>query len=302
MQQTEERPLVPLTVPFAGVFSESMAKKHCKAYFQVLLQIKTLFDRGLTKLIHTAPASYYEVLLRAEFPNTVGTHEKHDIYEEMLKVSAAVAFPNAVREDDGFVNSDDGASRASEGSEGSECVFPDEDDVHDPPPPSGDSAGFVCSEHGEEAVDKEEEEAPPAPEEDSSSSSSSSSEASDSEDGFLCSPPPEEDEEDVPPLPAFPFSYGGVRFRLEDHRHKNHPGRVDPTIVATCLSKHPKCEKRHGVGRKNTRLFGEWEPVAWLLAWSRKGHAHASKQLHMKDAPSMAEIAVACGEMRAAFV
>jgi hypothetical protein len=287
VKQSEATPLVVLTSPFAGVFSVAMMTKRVKAYFQVLLVIDVLFNKGLTRLTHAAPASYYSALLRSEHPEALKTNEKKAVYDALIQETEPI-YARA-EHDDGFIGSDDNGLASDIESHGEDDDDGNGDDLG--PGAVDPDDGFVGS--GDEHTCELEEPRTP------SSSASVSSNDSTSGSGFVGSDVDEPQEAfRLLRLPDFPFAFDGVRFRLEDFRHKSHPDRKVASLVASCKSKHHACARRRALTDSHKALYGEWEPLAWCLAWARLGREHSSKALHMRVEPSMDHIRIAMDDLR----
>ena len=75
---------VVTTTAHAGVFSLSKLGQNVKPYFQRILALSSLFAKGLERFVHTAPASYYSLLLRSEHPNNVDVTLPADKHDEAL--------------------------------------------------------------------------------------------------------------------------------------------------------------------------------------------------------------------------
>ena len=53
-----------------------------------------------------------------------------------------------------------------------------------------------------------------------------------------------------------------------------------------------------GTGAAQTSTYGEWEPVAYLMAWDKLGPSHDDARSHRRSAPLAAEVAAAFAELR----
>ena len=239
-----EHPLVPTTSPLPGIFSRVKMKSRTRPYFHCLLNIGSLFEKGLKRLLHACPKAYYEVLLRSEHPDEVNAHLTAEQYAEILGPDVQeVGMDERIDEDD----IDAGSVVWSE----HEGV-----DLLDPGPDSElDLGSAVGSGPGE------------GPKDDESSAVGSSSSGPDSRldaesDGDASIVVSEPSGPKLPAL-ALPYYYGGLTFDIGR-------GFGKPSVVVKCPGGHYGCRKHRGVAKKQTSVFGEWETIAFLLAWARK--------------------------------
>ena len=127
-----------------------------------------------------------------------------------------------------------------------------------------------------------------------SSQASSSSRSSSSSTGAIRS-----DGEGPPDIAiAFPFTALGVTFSNEVYEDPTRPGRSHDRVVCTCMAGHPRCRKRRGRKSAQTVTHGSWEPIAYLLAWSRNPNRFTCKKNHVPSRPTAAEIAKAYEDLR----
>lgn len=89
-----------LTKPHPPIFSRAMLTKRCKAYFQCLIAMRTLFDKGLTRFPHSGRGAFYALLLHSPTPGAVSMADSAAILEEQL-VACGPA-PAMLADSDGF--------------------------------------------------------------------------------------------------------------------------------------------------------------------------------------------------------
>ena len=245
-----------------------MFRRRERSYFRCLLAMGALFARGLTEFRHLEPVSYYALLLRSERPGEVVARRPATAYQAELDSADAIVDQGHIVGNlgDGVVGSD------------FECcseILGDDDS-------SDGDAEDACADGVAEVPLAE----VPVPLPRSPSSSSSSPSRPPSE-GFVCSDA-EEVAEDMPAL-VLPVLFDGVRFSSDVFEHLTDPARSHERMVVVC-STHPACRKRRGVGALQTSRHGQWEPVAFLLAWSRMGASFAETGPHVHASPSAAQV------------
>ena len=116
----------------------------------------------------------------------------------------------------------------------------------------------------------------------SSSASGSSDCLSERADGLVEGIP------EMPPL-TLPLITLGVTFRNDPFTHREHSTRSHRRIIASCLYHGSACKKKRGRGPNQVNRFGEWEPIAFGLAWSRGG-SDFSRGRHVPWEPSVDEV------------
>ena len=62
-----------------------MLAKRCRPYFQVLDSLPALFAKGLARVTHTQPASYYAAVLSSETLGAVLENERAAYYDTMVE-------------------------------------------------------------------------------------------------------------------------------------------------------------------------------------------------------------------------
>ena len=99
----------------------------------------------------------------------------------------------------------------------------------------------------------------------------------------------------MPPL-RLPMNHDGVRFAA--YRSFTHE-----SVKCACYHRHPgSCGKIRGRGGAQTVRYGEWEPIAYLLAWSRAGDRAVDKSSHINEVtPSGAGLGAAMRELAEAY-
>ena len=268
---TKEMPAKTLTEPHAGALSRR--HRFCRPYLQCCKFLGALFGKGLTQLVHTAPATYYSLVLRSEEPGSVPLRRSAKVYKRMLiDAKDPQALLCADRDEDGFVFS---------GDEGPPLVEEDETD-HD----AGDSedspavADDGVASPGESADDGVASSAEPAAEsgddvldvEGSSSSSDSACDDSVHEEDAL----------------ADGYEFDGVHIRRDDYESRSNPARSHRRLIIACGT-HPRCYKRRGIGEAQCARFGLLEPIAFLLAW-REAAVLAGPDRHVGHRPTDAAV------------
>ena len=181
-----------------------------------------------------------------------------------------------------FCGSDDGSELAK-----SESVDPDDHDD------GGDGAPNV-SEHSDGVT---------------SSHSHKSSAASQSPASTAATPSSDEDvhsfadsdqgkEEEVA-IPELPFSYAGLRFSIQEHKSRTRPGEKYKMAKISCSFGHPGCARRRGRGHRQCSQFGDWEPLGFLLAWSRiPGARPWASRAHIHTDPKESDVRRAVRELK----
>ena len=101
---------------------------------------------------------------------------------------------------------------------------------------------------------------------------------------------------EMPPL-VLPYFYDDLCFSQTisfDH--------VNVTVKCPLAGKgpgcHGQCGKLRGTGLKQTATHGEWEPIAFLLAWCRRADRHSVRSAHVHDPPTQEEVDRAFEELR----
>ena len=74
------------------------------------------------------------------------------------------------------------------------------------------------------------------------------------------------------PMPALrlPLVYAGVQFSASR--------AFDKDGVTVKCEQHKNCKKWRGLIPANTSVHGDWEAIAFLLAWLREGEKYAGKE------------------------
>jgi hypothetical protein len=268
---TLERPAATLTTAFPGVFSVAKWKAKDRAYFQCLVFLPALFDKGLASLSHSQCSGYYRLLLRSEQPGMVAIGDLAAVYTEALvHTSGQRTLAIVNRDEDGLVFSGDEGENSGA-------------DVPAPPPAIFEivaDAGLVYSDDdGAPAV------AALAPRDGSVTSSSSSSASSLSALG----------DEGVVMDVALPagvlrtIHIGDIVISPDKHVSKVSVVKDYLRLKVVCRL-HPKCNKKRGVGFRQTAVLGELEPYAYLMAWCLAGGEYASARAHNLHRPIAAEL------------
>ena len=86
------------------------------------------------------------------------------------------------------------------------------------------------------------------------------------------------DHAEMLPPPVLLFRFEGYVFELK--YAYEHPG----VEVGCDTEGHTKCKKWRGLGPAQTRTYGEWESVCYLLAWLRLGRDLLDRPAH-RDVP-----------------
>jgi hypothetical protein len=243
---TPENPLQVLVEPTAAVFSKVKLATRQRAYFKCLLCLGYLFHRGLTRFRHGLAAGYYSAIFLSPTPETVPVNQKAEEYEALIEgmVPAPPLLQERPDSDDSVVGSEHHPEEVDEEPEG--------------PGEPGDVDSAVGSAQGDDLSAQGDHG------ESSSGGASSSSEASGSGGGSAVG----SEHPNTPRMPAltFPLQYRGHTFVAKVVYGK-------PAIEMACPCAHHRkgCRKQRGRRRAQTSLCGEWEPVAFLLAWADVG-------------------------------
>ena len=99
------------------------------------------------------------------------------------------------------------------------------------------------------------------------------------------------------PSLTLPFLYYDLRFSETvsfDHLNVT----VKCPLQGKAPGCHGQCSKLRGRGLKQTERHGEWEPVAFLLAWCRRADRHDTRSQHVHDPPTEEEVDRAFEELR----
>ena len=245
------------------LFSTSKLVSRSRAYFGCIITLGALFAKGLQKFYHSKSGAYYQCLLQAERPNDIDPSLDAEKHEEMAKTLAPARMDPTVRTvgDDGLIFSD------HEGSV-------KEDDVGARPRRGRKRArapSAVGSEIGSGGGSEREEDS----EHESVAAEPSDEPQPDSEVSV--------DEESVhaivlPPL-FLPCVVGGFRFESVWNFDK-------PGIKVMCPAHHA-CSKVRGLGERQTARHGDWESVAFGVAWARLGPegAYPTANAHLHCPP-----------------
>ena len=260
--QSESRPLHVLASAVASSFSTTMLDKRCRPYFQVLDSLPALFAKGLARVTHTQPASYYAAVLSSETPGAVLENERAAYYEPMVEDERGdLAGDVGDSLSDGAVGSDDDGDFILPGDAPAAVAAPA---AAAAPPVAAAAADAVCST--------------------SSSGDSSSGESSSSSMSVVAA-----GAEEVPDY--LEEVYAGVyRIKLERYVDLLRPGRGHKRFRVICIEHGDSCAKRRGVGARHERRHGRLEPIAYCLAWARQGHRFASKADHIRHKVTEVEV------------
>ena len=74
----------------------------------------------------------------------------------------------------------------------------------------------------------------------------------------------------------------------------------DPRGAGQPLLQSPGCQKARGMGQRQCLRLGAWDPVAFLFAWSIRGHRFDDKFDHIPPEPTTEEVDEAFAELVAA--
>ena len=106
---TEQSPCIPTTSPHAGMFALSKLTQRVKPYFQCLLLLPQLWEKGLRVFPHSVNAAFYTLLMKSPDPATVQCGLKATEYEEQ-GVGLNPPAPMPAQPEDELVHSDHEAS------------------------------------------------------------------------------------------------------------------------------------------------------------------------------------------------
>jgi hypothetical protein len=267
---TTENPAVALTNPHPVRFSTSMLTRRIKPYFQCLVFLPQLFAKGLTRLTHTQCSSYYSSVLRAPSPGDIPLGRKASEYHD-LNDDLEPGFDVGEHSDGDAIRS--GGDDSSDDPKESPPVLPPA-----PAPaeavaivePGAGLDGAIGSDDGSDAIASER--GDPI-----SSSSSSDDDASHSSTDIAY--------RDV-------YTIGNVRVTLDTFEHKHLAARSHKRLLVMCrgCGHGNTCQKKRGIGVRQTSRLGLLEPVAFLLAWHRMGPAKLTKRAHVSSEPSQAAV------------
>ena len=294
VDSSKDRPAKPSTEPIATVFSKALVL--CRSYLQCLVHIESLWEKGLRRLPHSAPVSFYSMLMRSEEPGKLDPKLSAKQLSRMLLASKPQSELRAGA-GEAFVFSDDEApllgddelgepereDSASEAPGAAAAVIDDEgfvmsDDEGGEVPVAdasgddgGSGAGHCSGSTGSGSC------AGP-----DSSGASGTSSSSSNEDGYVA--------EGAPPVPKAPknWTFGEISIRRDDFDHATDPTRSHRRLLVQCLV-HPGCSKRRGVGPGQCSRLGELEPYAFLVAWCEDA-ALAGEDLHSRHKPTEAHV------------
>jgi hypothetical protein len=102
--------LEPLTSPMPSSFSYAALVRRAKPYFQCILFLESLFQKGLTRLVHSATTGYYAALLRADKPGELSEKLGAKEYEKRIEKAGPINHDLPSTFDDGAVMSDNEVS------------------------------------------------------------------------------------------------------------------------------------------------------------------------------------------------
>ena len=85
----------------------------------------------------------------------------------------------------------------------------------------------------------------------------------------------------------------------EYFEHTTRPHRSHRRLLCTCLGHEPLCKKRRGAMVSHRKVYGDWEPVAYLIAWARKWHQYPRGHVP-RCKPSNDEVQAVIKDLRAA--
>ena len=280
VSSTDARPCEVTTTPFPSVFSKAKLGTRQKAYFQCLISIGSLFEKGLLRFLHTSSAAYYGLLLRSDQPALVDPNRSAADHEAAFaalgppKAARTIRNPDPDASGDGIVYSDH-----EEGIDDSDI-----EGMHAPKPRG--RRGRKRPRDDDSAVGSVVGSGPSNDDTDSSSpSSGDDSEGSDVQSDVV--------EPGLPPL-VLPFVFGGLVF--------SHARAFDKDCITVKCPDHAVCSKWRGRGVRQTARFGEYETIAFLMAWQRKGDAPGPDPKHSKANVTAPEVAACFDELRAALL
>jgi hypothetical protein len=253
-----------LTSDVPARFSAAMWSSKCKPYFQCLAFLPTLFSKGLMQLDHGQPGSFYRLILQSDKPGDIKPGEKAVTYMEALAslgpLKSMVAF-----DVEGLVFSDDDV---------------DVGDVTVRPCAKAKAriggavamADVVFSDHEDEQSGDEE-----------SPDSQSSSDSSSSDDGVV--------RDLAPPLVSLPNEVvvGDYTITTDVHYSKVSRDKDYKRYIIKCRL-HKNCTKKRGMGSRQTGTLGEFEPLAFLVAWASSASSFTRKAEHGKHRPSSMDV------------
>jgi hypothetical protein len=264
---SEDRRCEPNTGPFATVFSKQKLSQRVQAYFQCLLMLPLLWDRGLQSFLHTLPAAYYQLLMRSPAPNEVPRGAAAQEYATLLEELGDVVLETEAKHDEGD-------SVVGSGNSGSDA----EPDLVAAVRPrkrrrrrAGSTVGSAAGSSAPSASISGD--APGSPD----SAVGSAAHAPGSDESSSGSAVGSVDEDALPPL-VLPFIFEGATFSEKFAYDKKH---VD---VGCDHPHHVKCRKMRGLGPKQTGTYGDWESVCYLVAWRRLGIPLPDRPTH-RDVP-----------------
>jgi hypothetical protein len=233
--------------------------------------------KGLSKFPHSQSGQYYRLLLRSESPGTVPVNLKASSYAEAiedntaLKISDMPALADAEAQgsecEATFSDDSGGGDNHIKDARGSSSASSSSSAHH--PAPGGGGGGVIM----DGAVGSDMSSGKPSSDD---GSSSGSSVAVGSEAGEVIS--------DYDP-PAFPMESDGIKITTDDHDHKLKELRSHLRLKASCICRgvHGSCFKRRGRGSTFEVNLGLWEPVCFLISWSRLGPAYPSSATHIRN-------------------
>ena len=99
---------------------------------------------------------------------------------------------------------------------------------------------------------------------------------------------------------CLPLLYDGCILKDDPYTDHMDPSRSHRRLITSCTT-HERCNKRRGRGLNQTRRHGEWEPVAFLIAWQRRARVDDLASTHVRDNPSVGEVDMVVAELRERF-
>ena len=132
-----------------------------------------------------------------------------------------------------------------------------------------------------------------------SGSSSSSSGSSANAAGGVALSDPEDTGHELQAL-YLPVIHGGYIVSDDPYTDVVNPARSHARLRTACTT-HARCAKRRGRGLAQTRRHGEWEPVAFLVAWQQCARPGETPKQHRESIPTAAEVDGAFAELREAY-
>ena len=287
-KQRDGSVLTIVETPMTGTFSANKLASKCKPDFQTLVVLVDLFERGLTRYAHSQKVTYYVALLRSKNPGTLPFGAPVLEYENRIAESNDIVPPEPFEDLEGAVFSDhsvDVDNFLAESDEGEPNVPSEElaPGIPGPSSPGGvQHAVFSASEHGSAAGD----------------AVFSASEHDGTGEG---------DDHPIKEL-ELPFDYLDQHFKYDGFTHRSRESRSHARIVVCplaiggeCSSGHFNCSKKRGNGIGQTARFGEWEPIAYLVAWDRAGGHVSTAALHRAIVPTEEAIEEAFLELKSVF-